>query len=101
MDGRLATAESNLKEVRSAFESFREESSRQSLKSLKKLEEVSGQIRAFQDHSEGKVSGVLNENENLKVRFNRRLLFFKNTILMPSKFVSQQMNFFLSLFYPS
>lgn len=78
MDGRLATAESNLHEVRSAFESFREESSRQSLKSLKKLEEVSGQIRAFQDHSEGKVSGVLNENENLKVRFNRRLLFFKN-----------------------
>jgi hypothetical protein len=70
LDGRLATAESNLHEVRSAFESFREESSRQSLKSLKKLEEVSGQIRAFQDHSEGKVSGVLNENENLKVRFN-------------------------------
>jgi hypothetical protein len=35
---------------------------------MKKLEEVAGQIKAFQENSEGKVSGVLNENESLKVR---------------------------------
>ena len=64
----MATAESNLMEVRAAFETFRQESTKQSQKSLKKLEEVSGQIKAFQDMSDGKVTGVLNENENLKVK---------------------------------
>ena len=67
LEGRLAAAETNLTQVKLAFESFRDESTRQSQKSLKKLEEVAGQIRSFQDMSEGKVSGVLNENEVLKV----------------------------------
>jgi hypothetical protein len=83
LDGRLATAESNLLEVRTAFETFRQESTKQSQKSLKKLEEVSGQIKAFQDMSDGKVTGVLTENENLKVKF-----FFTYCVTGSVKFTS-------------
>jgi hypothetical protein len=82
LDGRLATAESNLLEVRTAFETFRQESTKQSQKSLKKLEEVSGQIKAFQDMSDGKVTGVLTENENLKVnnlRYKFRQIYLQLT----------------------